>query len=648
MRIFQRRVGILILLALLLGVTLTAAQDVTPTPVISGPISVAGSSLMAPMFEALVSASGTTAEVTTQATGTSSGLTSLCNGQVDVALASRSIQLDEDTACQTNGVSYIELLAAYNVLALVSSPQADFAQCLTASNLGSVFAPSSTGQILNWNQVSTANPDHAITAVVPNAGTTLYDLLDRVVTGDGVRSDATSLATEAEILAAVQANTGAVGVVSLPAALAAGSAVRILQLDTTGTGCVAPSADTVVALSYTASERLLVYVNRASLAKPGLVELLTFATSDAGAATVTSAGFTPPTAAVYETNHSALTGEAGGREFTTDLSTFQIPANLSGIVNIAGSANLFSFVNAMKTSFATLYPGVTINLTAQGEADGIRRLCNGEIDIALTTQDLPQDVATTCTANNVNLYNISLGHQAVVLVANANSPYLACLTNAQITTTWGVASANTVTTWNQVDPSFPATNITLVSAEDGSSLSDLLIQRAANANTPLRVDVAESNRSATYRAAAVANVDGGLTYMSWEDYQTVVTNGQANIQLVAVNAGTGCITPSNATIADGTYLLARDGRLSVNYRSLTNIAVQSFLWYTLQDSNFAQLGTSGGFVGVAVENLPELRNALQQAFSQAAVAAAEATPEVTANPEATAESTAEVTATPAP
>jgi phosphate transport system substrate-binding protein len=645
MRIFQRRAGILVLLALLLGVTITTAQDVTPTPAESSQITVSGSALMTPLFQALVTASGTTAPVTIQATGTSNGLTSLCSGQTDVALASRSIQLDEDTACQTNGISYIELLAAYNVLAVVSSPQADFNQCLTTSNIGSVCAPSSTGQIINWNQINTANPDHALTVITPGADTATYLLLDRIAIGDGIRSDATIAPTEADVIAAVQANTGAVGVVSLPVAQATGSAVRILQLDTTGNGCVSPSADNVVSLSYTASERLLIYVNRASLTKPGLTELITFATSATSAASVTSAGFTAPTTAVYETNHSALTGEGGGREFTSDLSTFQIPLDLTGIVNIAGAANLFSYINAMKTSFTTSYVGVTINVTSQGEADGIRRLCNGEIDIAVTTRDLPQDVAATCTANNINLYTINLGHQAVVLVANGSSPYLSCLTNAQITSTWGVASANTVTMWNQVDPSFPATNMTLVRAEDGSALSDLLIQRAANANTPLRLDAAESNRDAAYRAAAVANVEGALTYMSWDEYQSVVTAGQTNIQLVGVNAGTGCVTPSDTTIADGTYPLARDGRLIVNYRSLTNIAVESFLWYLLTDENFIQLS---GFSGVTIANLPELRNALQQAFSQAAVAAAEATPEVTpeatVNPEATAESTPEATA----
>jgi phosphate transport system substrate-binding protein len=646
MRILQRRAGIMILLALLLSVTLAAAQEVTPTVTApTGPITASGSAVIAPLFEALVAASGITG-VTTQSTGTSNGLMSLCSGQTDIALASRSIQLEEDTACQTNGIGYVELLVAYNVLALVSSPQADFNQCLSNDNLAAVFAPSATGQVLNWNQVNAANPDRPLVVMAPGADSATYRLLDRVVIGDGIRADFPAMAAEAEIVAAVQANAGAIGVVTLPAAQAAGSAVRILQLDTTGSGCIAPSAEAVVSLSYTASERLLLYVSRASLTKPGMTELLSFATGEAGAATVASAGFVAPTAAVYETNRSALTGEGDGRQFTEDLTSFQIPVTVSGVVNIAGSANLFAYVNSMKTSFTTTYPGVTVNLTAQGEANGFRRLCNGEIDIALATQDVPADVAATCTANNVNLYTLNVGRQVVVLVANGASPYLACMTPAQITTTWGVASANTVTMWNQVDAAFPATMMTLVGAEDGSSLNDLLIQRAANANTPIRLDVAENNRDARYRAAAVANVEGALTYMNWGDYQTVVENGQANIQLVSINTGTGCVAPSEATIADGSYLLMRDGRILVNYRSLTNIAVQSFLWYLLTEENFPSLAEGSDFV--TLTPAAELRSGLEQAFAQAAAAALEATPEATVNPEATAESTAEVTATPTP
>ncbi|MBZ0289061.1 MAG: phosphate-binding protein, partial [Anaerolineae bacterium] len=75
-----------------------------------------------------------------------------------------------------------------------------------------------------------------------------------------------------------------------------------------------------------------------------------------------------------------------------------------------------------------------------------------------------------------------------------------------------------------------------------------------------------------------ANVEGGLTYLSWTDYQRVLANNQQRIQLVGVNGGNGCVAPSEATINDGTYPLTRASKLLVNTKSLTRSEVQSFLW----------------------------------------------------------------------
>jgi phosphate transport system substrate-binding protein len=192
-----------------------------------------------------------------------------------------------------------------------------------------------------------------------------------------------------------------------------------------------------------------------------------------------------------------------------------------------------------------------------------------------------------------------------------------------------------VTNWNQVDSSFPDQAMTLFAPNAGDSNTDLMMIKVAQTDFPARDDT-QLNDDPLYRAAATANVEGGLTFMGWADYQKVLANNQERIQLVGVNGGSGCVLPSAETIGDGTYPITRSARLLVNTKSLTKVPVQSFLWYLAEDDNYAQL-ENAGFIGVNFGDFPALRETLQKAYLDAQIAQAEATPEATA--EGTAEAT---------
>ncbi|MCZ2099832.1 MAG: hypothetical protein LC121_26925, partial [Anaerolineae bacterium] len=188
--------------------------------------------------------------------------------------------------------------------------------------------------------------------------------------------------------------------------------------------------------------------------------------------------------------------------------------------------------------------------------------------------------------------------------------------------------------------SFPDLPISLLGLPNSDSTGDVLMLLASGQNVPTREDLAESRTSPAYRVTAVGNVEGGITYMNWLDYQSLAADVQANAQLLAVDAGGGCVAPSATSINDGTYPLVRPLNLIVNRISMARQEVQSLLWYLASDANYS-LFASNGFAGIPFADLPNLRDWLQRTYAQAAVdsaeaaaRAAEATPEVT--PEATA------------
>lgn len=612
--------GMLALIALLLTPLIVFAQD-------ENNVTAVGSGIVAPLVQAAADASG--AAITVNVTGTNSGFAAFCRGEADLTTAARAISADEEAACLGAEVSFVELLAGYNAIAFVANPANTSAQCLTQAQVRQAFAPSAAGQVVNWVQLGGEFTSQPLTLIVPAANTPAAALLDSLVGADGLRSDATQPGDAAAIISAVSSTPGALGVVPLDAAVNAGDSVRTLQLNFGAAGCISPTLENIDADLYGGAQRLFVYANTASLSKPGLTETLTYLSSPAAAEVVTGAGFAAPSQGAYDLNAASLANPEGGRQFTGGESGYSIPNTVSGTVTIAGSPAGRDYFTALTSGFSSRYPGVTFTSTFEGEPDGIRRLCNGEIDIAVLTSDLTDEQRGNCDANNIQLYTVALGSQAVTLLANTANTDAVCLSAAQIGAIWR-ASDDAPTNWNQVDAAFADLPLVLV-APNTSDTTDLLLALTSDQPGIDRLP-AETNSNPLYRGAAVGNVPGGISYFTWADLQTVLNSGQANVMPVSVRAdaeGSDCVAPSFASIKDGSYPLSRPVTLAVNRAALNRPEVQGILWYAAQEANYTFI-EDAGFIGLQVSELGGLRAALETTFAEVAAEAFVPSPEATA------------------
>src|SRR5215216_7210812 len=119
MKAFQRQVGAIVLLTLLISFGLVAAQDTST-------VTVAGSGIVAPIFDSLKAASGVTVDVKLEVTGTRTGFERLCQGETDIATSNRSISADENRNCTSSNIDYTELLIAHNIVAFVAAPDSAY------------------------------------------------------------------------------------------------------------------------------------------------------------------------------------------------------------------------------------------------------------------------------------------------------------------------------------------------------------------------------------------------------------------------------------------------------------------------------------------------------------------------------------------
>lgn len=593
----------LALLLLMTGAGLGLAQS-------SENITIVGSAIANALVERVGKASGMTALAMTS-NGSAAGIDQFCNGEIDLATATREMTGPERAICDANEVAYSELLIGHHVAAFITG--ADSAvKCLDETQLRDVLKPSSSNALTDWSFAGEALAELPLTLLLPGDDQIAYFIADAVVAGDGLRLDAETLADSADAAGRVNESEGVLALVLGSDLTADAESVAVLDVASADSGdCVAPRAEAIESGDYDFALSLYVVVNRERLnASEGLSELLQFVASEAGAAAMREAGATPPTDATMELNALILSGAdaaigvgAGG--------DYQIPPDLSGAVKLVGAANAYQVLSRVGDQLTESYQFFSYEFEAAGSSAGIASLCAGEADIALLDSALDADALEGCAAEGVVTMPLALGAQATVLLGNASDDFSACLTAEQVNAIWSGDADN----WSAVDAAFPDQEMTLFGLSFTDQYSDILLQTAGGIIPPARRDT-ELDYDPLYRAAAVGNVSGGLTYMSWPDYQRVVANEQANIRLASVNEGAGCVEANAGSIENSTYPLSRRASMLISEESLAKAQVQSFLWSLTDDDNWSLLERNG-FVGASTLDLPIIRRNLSTWFAEA-------------------------------
>ncbi len=575
-------------------------------------VSVSGSAIVNAVMEDLAEASGADG-ISIASKGSTRGIEAFCAGELDLATASRKMSPDERANCEAKEIAFSELLIGHYIIAFVAHADAP-AQCLQFDELEDMLRPTASNQVKDWSFYREENADLPLTVWLPGVNELAYVIADSEIAGDGLRLDGQHYEDASEAIKAVTNTAGALALVPWTEQLNSDDTLTVLQAgDSEFGGCTPPSAENVESEGYPFALSLYVYVNRARLeSNDSLIELMQFSVAEANAVVIEMAGATPPSGTIYELNSTILADADAVPGATGDTEDFQIPIDLSGEIRIVGAANTY---RALSRAGEGLSEQLNVDLYFAGMLAGIGSLCQSEADIVALDGPAAADALEVCAANDIVTTPLQLGAQATVLIANTGNESSACLTTEQINRIWRADSAGVVESWADVAGEFPDLPLTLFGLPSLDTYTDILVQTAGEVIPPIRRDT-EQDYDPLYRAAAVGNVSGGLTYMSWSDYQEVLDNDQAKIRLVAVDGGSGCVEPNFGAIEDGLYPLSRHASLLVSEASLADINVQSFLWNLFNEDNWTALQRDG-FLGVSVLELPIIRRDLLRGYADA-------------------------------
>ncbi len=238
---------------------------------LSGTITADGSSTVGPLTAAaseFFNEENPDVRITVGESGTGGGFEKFCAGETDLSNASRPIS-DEDEVpiCEENGIEYQEMVVANDALTVIVPTSNDWATCLTTDQLKLIWEPKAEKKITNWNQVDPSFPDVDLDLYGPGTDSGTFDYFTDEINGEegASRADYTPSEDDNIIVQGVAGGEGGLGYLGYTYYEENADTLKAVEIDS-GSGCVAPSAETVQDGSYTPLGRpLFIYPAIASL-----------------------------------------------------------------------------------------------------------------------------------------------------------------------------------------------------------------------------------------------------------------------------------------------------------------------------------------------------------------------------------------------
>lgn len=225
-----------------------------------------GSSTVAPLSEAaadLYRDEDPTVNVTVATSGTGGGFKRFCAGETDISDASRPIKDEEAALCAESGIEFTEIVVANDGLAVVVNIENDFLECVTTEELTKIWGPESEGKVTTWKDVNPAWPAEKMELYGAGTDSGTFDYFTEEINGEtgAIRADYSPSEDDNVLLQGISGSKYATGFFGLSYVVENADKVKAVPVNS-GSGCVAPSLETVQDGSYTPLGRpLFIYVN---------------------------------------------------------------------------------------------------------------------------------------------------------------------------------------------------------------------------------------------------------------------------------------------------------------------------------------------------------------------------------------------------
>ena len=251
--------------------------------------------------------------------------------------------------------------------------------------------------------------------------------------------------------------------------------------------------------------------------------------------------------------------------------------DLSGNIRIDGSSTVAPFAQAAAEEFQAQNPDVKITVGTSGTGGGFEKFCAGETDISDASRPIKDDEEVPiCKKNNVTYKEVQVANDGIAVVTNPELK-VDCLTTEQLKKLWNEGSK--VTKLSEIDPKLPDTELSLFGPGTDSGTFDFFTDEINGEEGVSRKEYQPSEDD-NVLVQGVSGEAGGLGYFGFSYYE----QNQDKLNLVGVDAGSGCVKPSTEAIQSGDYKpLSRPLFMYPSEKALKKPEVKAFMDYVVEN-----------------------------------------------------------------
>lgn len=242
------------------------------------------------------------------------------------------------------------------------------------------------------------------------------------------------------------------------------------------------------------------------------------------------------------------------------------PAPLSGTVSTDGSTSMEKVILGLGEQFMIDNSDVNVTYNPTGSGSGIQGVVDGICDIGLSSRSLKDEEKAKGLTESV------LALDGIAIVVNNENP-VADLTVEQIAD----LATGVITNWSEVGGADAP--VVVIGREDGSGTRDGFESITDTKGTCVY------SQELTSTGDVIATVAGNPNAFGYASLSSVKET------VKAINVGG--VTPSEATVKDGTYAVQRPFVLVTKSDSALSAAAQAFYDYAMSDAAGDLISSAG-------------------------------------------------------
>ena len=264
-------------------------------------------------------------------------------------------------------------------------------------------------------------------------------------------------------------------------------------------------------------------------------------------------------------------------------------AALSGSITADGSSTVFPITQALAEEFTRAHNGaVHVTVGNSGTGGGFKRFCVGETDMSNASRPIKDEEKQLCAQNGIEFVEMQVAYDGLSVLAHPSNSFATCLTVPELKKVWEPGSQ--VKRWSEVRAGFPNEEVKLYGPGTASGTFDYFTEAINGKAQASRADYTASEDD-NVLVQGVSGDQHSLGYFGYAYYE----QNKDKLKLVAVDGGSGCVTPSPETIKNGTYKpLSRPLLIYISKKAMARPEVQGFLKF--YNENAAVLIPQVGYV----------------------------------------------------